>query len=292
MHESSHEKAAVFVPTMLGAHRDAPLTVLDVGAQMVEIGDRLTYRTLFDASAWTYTGLDVEPGTNVDVVPADPYRWDELEADAFDVVVSGQAFEHVPFFWATAFEIGRVLRPGGVAVIIAPARGAQHRFPVDCWRFHDDGFLAIAELLGFEVLDVFTDWKRNVWEESMIVMRKPVWTPAERTRFATRLWHQRAITSSSGADEPATGDELAAPDTPIDTPDAHTDTLADTADTETPTPSPLRALPTGQLTPLLEAIRVQAIDQRNAQRETSKSRLVRMMPMGLRTKLSKAIRGT
>ena len=267
MHTSSHEKVAAFVATYLNEFRDTRLDILDVGSQIVS-AQELTYRSLFDSPNWSYTGLDVEAGLNVDVVPADAYRWNEIEADTFDVVVSGQTFEHIPFFWATAFEIARVLRPGGLAVITAPGRGPYHRYPVDCWRFHDDGFVAVADHVEFEVLDAFTDWKRNMWEESIVVMRKPVWSPADRDRFATRLWHQRSLTATPAPDPIETAPILDGPG-------------------GSPAASPLQAVIGGRYTPVLETLRLDAINAKRARDEASKPLIVRMVPRRIRSGLSR-----
>jgi SAM-dependent methyltransferase len=266
MHTSSYEKVDAFVTMFLADHRKEPLAILDVGSQTVA-RQPLSYASLFDAPAWTYTGLDVEAGLNVDIVPANHYRWDELGADSFDVVVSGQAFEHIPYFWATAFEIGRVLRPGGLAVIIAPGRGPQHRYPVDCWRFHDDGFQALADYLDFEVLDVFTEWGRNMWEESILVMRKPVWSAEDRQRFTTRLGHQRALSTISAI--PADG--TAEPSMPTES--------------EPPPPSPLRDAVGGPYTERLEQLRVQGIELRSRRNEAALRRWVRVIPRRVRRKI-------
>lgn len=221
-----------FVQGYLGPHRDDELAVLDIGSQIVTEG-HITYRTLFDAPSWTYTGLDVEPGLNVDIAVAQPYRWDEVAADAYDVVISGQALEHVQYFWLTAFEIGRALRPGGITMLIAPSSGFEHRHPVDCWRIYRDGMDAIATYLGFEILDSFTDWNRPMWADSMLVMRKPIWTDELRTLFARRReWQQAA----------AWGSEPLA-----------TVTQAPTA------PSVLAACLPGLLSPVLEQIRTEAL---------------------------------
>ena len=120
MHPTSLEKMAAMVRIHLEPYRGVPLQVLDFGSQMVE-GQQDSYRPLFDDPAWTYHGLDIEDGLNVDICVADPYRWSEVPSDHYDLVISGQALEHVEFFWATLFEIGRVLRPGGLATIIAPS---------------------------------------------------------------------------------------------------------------------------------------------------------------------------
>ncbi len=270
MHTSSHEKVAAFVSTYLDQFRSTHLDILDVGSQMVA-GQVLTYRTLFDDPEWNYTGLDVESGLNVDVIPADGYRWNELESDSFDVIVSGQTFEHIPFFWATAFEIGRALRPGGLALITAPGRGPYHRYPVDCWRFHDDGFVAVADHLEFEVVDVFTDWNRNVWEESIVVMRKPVWSPASRDRFATRLWHQRALTATLSPNPIEEAPILDGENGP-------------------PAPSVLQTIDGGRFTAVLESLRLKAIAAKEAREEAAKPRIVRMLPNRLRAVLGRRLR--
>jgi hypothetical protein len=38
-----------------------------------------------------------------------------------DVVISGQAFEHIEFFWLSWRETVRVLRQGGLIFLIAPS---------------------------------------------------------------------------------------------------------------------------------------------------------------------------
>ena len=83
-------------------------------------------------------------------------------------------------------------------MLIAPSSGFEHRFPVDCWRFYRDGMVAIADFLGFEVLDTFTDWGRPLRDDSVLVMRKPLWSPAERRAFMQRRWHQHMAADPAG----------------------------------------------------------------------------------------------
>lgn len=195
MHDSSWEKMAWFVDEYLGRQRDADLEVLDVGSQIVSASHR-TYRTLFDSPRWRYTGLDISEGLNVDVAVAELYRWTEVPADHFDVVVSGQALEHIEWFWLTILEIERVLKPGGITMLIAPSSGPEHRYPQDCWRFYPDGMRAMAEFAGCEVLDAGTDWQRKPWADSYLVMRKPV-APADR---GPRWTVRQEVRSGAGAD--------------------------------------------------------------------------------------------
>lgn len=198
MHESSHEAMRAFVRVHLGAARGRPLDILDFGSQMVD-EQPLSYLQLLDDPEWRYRGLDIEPGLNVDIVVDDPYDWRAVESDSVDLVISGQAFEHVEFFWASMFEIVRVLRPGGLATIIAPSGGFEHRYPVDCWRFYRDGFAALARHVGCDIVDVFTDWGHGDWEDSILVARKPVWDDAGRMTFHRRAALQRLLVSADAA---------------------------------------------------------------------------------------------
>ena len=143
MHRSSYDKMSAFRDAYLGHLSATPLTILDVGSAAVS-ADHSGYRPLFSAAQWRYVGLDVQPGPNVDMVVSDPYRWSELQDASVDVVISGQAFEHIEWPWLTIREIARVLRPNGIAAITAPSAGPVHRFPRDCWRYYPDGLPALA----------------------------------------------------------------------------------------------------------------------------------------------------
>jgi SAM-dependent methyltransferase len=107
------------------------------------------------------------------------------------VVISGQALEHIEFFWLTMLEISRILKPGGLCCLIAPSAGPEHRFPVDCWRFYRDGMAALGKWAGFEILasetgdavaeNTFSD-DSELWRDSMLVARQPAKTLARRWR--------------------------------------------------------------------------------------------------------------
>ena len=143
-----------------------------------------SYKPLFNETEWTYTGMDMVQGSGVDIVVQNCYEWKEIENSVYDVVISGQAFEHMPYFWLVMQEIARVLKPDGICCIIAPSAGPEHRCPVDCYRFYTDGMIALAEYVNMNVLHAFTgEGIRNhnrdifqdnsgIWHDSMLIAQK------------------------------------------------------------------------------------------------------------------------
>jgi SAM-dependent methyltransferase len=166
-------------------------TLLDVGSRSWDGAD--TYRDLLPPG-WSYTGLDLEAGDNVDLVPEHPYLWREIPNASFDACFSGQTFEHAPCFWVTLAEMARVVRPGGIVAVVAPGRGPVHRFPQDCWRFYPDSWSALARYTGLELLETcFEEPDLRVvepsalWCDSSAVFRRPELDDAAERRFLARL---------------------------------------------------------------------------------------------------------
>jgi SAM-dependent methyltransferase len=192
MHPSSFDKMAAFRRDYLDARRGEPLVIIDLGSNDING----SYRPLFAQPTWTYKGVDVVPGENVDVVLKNPYDWREIGTASVDVVISGQTFEHTEFFWETMLEIARVLKPEGLCCIIAPSSGPVHRFPIDCWRFYPDGLRAVARYAGLEALETRTQWtdleqydsESNKWHDSVLIARKSPEPLRKRLRRKLRAW--------------------------------------------------------------------------------------------------------
>jgi SAM-dependent methyltransferase len=187
MHRSSFERMQAFRDAYLAEVEGAPLKVLDVGSASIEGG--VTYRDLF--GAWDYLGLDADRAPNVDLTVKDPYHWSELAEASFDVVVSGQAFEHIEWPWLTIMEIARVLKPAGLAAITAPSGGHVHRYPTDCWRYYPDGLPALARYAGLSVIENDVDFgyafgDSAVWGDAFIVLQKPLQSDEEAREWARR----------------------------------------------------------------------------------------------------------
>lgn len=176
MHESSYQKMEGFRRRYLWGREAEALRIYDLGSQDVNG----SYRPLFSEPAWRYAGLDMADGENVDVVLRTPYAWKEVAGGSADVVISGQAFEHIQYFWITMLEVARVLKPGGICCILAPSSGPEHRYPTDCWRFYPDGMTSLAHFAQMEVIEAATQWEdkgyadgSDWWHDSMLVCRKP-----------------------------------------------------------------------------------------------------------------------
>jgi SAM-dependent methyltransferase len=175
MHQSSIEGMLLFRKRHLDNRKNEPLLIVDLGSLDVNG----SYRPHFDVPPWTYRGIDLSPGKNVDIVLKDPYDWRELKSNSVDVLISGQAFEHIEFFWITMLEIARILKPGGLCCVIVPSGGPEHRYPVDCWRFYPDGASALARFARLEAMEVFTNRKdsrytdlSNIWRDTTLICRK------------------------------------------------------------------------------------------------------------------------
>ncbi len=175
MHLSSLKNMESFRDQFLSGFASKRLRIMDLGS--TEMG--ACYRPIFDKPNWDYIGVDLAPGPNVDVVLRQPFRWREIASESVDILVSGQVLEHVEYFWITMLEVSRVLKPGGLACIIVPSGGPEHRYPVDCWRFYPDGMRALANFARLTALGIHTQWDgigdpgSDCWKDSVLVARKP-----------------------------------------------------------------------------------------------------------------------
>lgn len=194
MHHSSYLKAELFADTYFpkGAGQSGPAKILELGAKSYHAQD--TFRGCFEDERFHYTGLDIEEGANVDIVPRNLFVWNEIEDNTFDACVSGQMFEHNPFFWVTFAEMIRVLKPGGLAFVVAPASGEVHRYPIDAWRFYPDAWPSLASMTGAELRESFVESERTSvrisgghWRDSTGIFAKPEIAGEELADFNARL---------------------------------------------------------------------------------------------------------
>jgi hypothetical protein len=191
MHDSALDKARVFRTAYLAEVEMAPLVVLDVGSAVAEPNQK-SNRDVMSNPNWRLLGIDIEPGPNVDIVVTDPYDWTEVTTASVDVVTCSEVFEHAEFFWITMLEIARVLRANGLAFITSPSSGPLHRFPVDCWRFYDDAFQALAKYAQLNLLESQVQWapayqKGIQWRDCSAVLQRPTRSPAKEAVAFARI---------------------------------------------------------------------------------------------------------
>jgi predicted SAM-dependent methyltransferase len=89
-----------------------------------------------------YTGIDMRPGPNVDLVMNSHDL--QFKDESFDCVVCAETLEHDDAPWETSKEIYRVLKDKGVLIVTVPGIGfKRHDFPSDYWRFTAAGVKAL-----------------------------------------------------------------------------------------------------------------------------------------------------
>jgi SAM-dependent methyltransferase len=183
-----------FVDKYLTGKED--LKILELGSQDVNG----SYKPLFNKKGWKYIGADRVEGPNVDVVLKHSYYWGEIKSNSIDVVVSGQVFEHVEFFWHTMLEVSRILKKGGLCCIIAPSNGPEHKYPVDCFRYLPDGFAALARYSSLKTISAYADFNcneytdgSNTWKDCVLICEKNKKNIIQRTCIKLKMFLSRAI---------------------------------------------------------------------------------------------------
>jgi SAM-dependent methyltransferase len=115
---------------------DAPARILDIGC-----GD-MPYYPVFAGVAGEYVGTDIEPGPNVRYVC--PVEQLDIPDASFDVVLCTQVLEHSRDPAQALREITRVLRPGGHTFVTTHGIWPFHPYPVDLWRWTQQGLESLV----------------------------------------------------------------------------------------------------------------------------------------------------
>lgn len=146
MHPNSYRVMDLFITQYLP---NDPMLVADLGSFDVNG----TYRPLIEQnSVRTYVGIDIVAGKNVDILMPSEYEI-PVESDHFDHLISGSCFEHVRNPFKLMKEASRIVKPGGFLLLTAPFVICEHRYPVDCWRILSDGWQALFDESGIEMLE-------------------------------------------------------------------------------------------------------------------------------------------
>jgi len=189
-----------FVEKYLANFKDQNLNIFDIGSQNVTEFPEGSYKPLFENSKWEYKGVDIVAGNNVDVVVSDIYNWKEIKSASANVVISGQAFEHIEYTWATMLEITRILKNNGLLCLVVPSSGPEHKYPIDCWRFFPDGLKSLAKYANLEVIESYNCWNNppidgeiNEWKDSVLICKKQNFSFWQNLKFTLKRFLQKII---------------------------------------------------------------------------------------------------
>jgi SAM-dependent methyltransferase len=162
--ERTREQVQKFIDKYL--HSKTEISVVEIGSRYV--GKKTS--DLFIKLGFSYIGVDIVPGNNVDIVISDSSRL-PFESNKFDLCVSTNTFEHDSHFWLTFDEMARIVKPKGLIYINAPSTGPVHRHPMDCWRFLPDcwGALKSSCKTPVKILESFIDEGAKVWKFNICV---------------------------------------------------------------------------------------------------------------------------
>ncbi len=149
MHQSSLNEMKKFFEKYIYSNYKSTDTILDIGS--VDING--SYRNLLPPD-WSYKGLDLQTGKNVDIVATSLYEY-PIEDNTYRIVISGQCIEHVQDLHKWIKEVTRVTQKAGILCLIAPTSWVEHRHPVDCWRILPDGIQFLFDLAGIKPIEVY-----------------------------------------------------------------------------------------------------------------------------------------
>ncbi|MCW5912002.1 MAG: methyltransferase domain-containing protein [Cyclobacteriaceae bacterium] len=126
------------------------------GIKVLEIGPAgipSAYQKLVSNSTIEWHTLDLEETfTGLTYIAKEEYHY-PIEDQSYDLIITGQVIEHVKKIWLWIPELKRILKKGGILIIINPISWPYHEFPVDCWRIYPEGMKALCDDNQLEILE-------------------------------------------------------------------------------------------------------------------------------------------
>jgi hypothetical protein len=126
-----------------------PYTVLDVGSRWVGGAGGRTYREFFQPPKFTYVGMDIEAGKNVDIIGYENIK------EVYDVLISGQVMEHLKRPWEWLVSLKQYFSI--YICVIAPNTHKEHRHPLDTYRYFPDGMRDLFEYAEIKELEIYLE---------------------------------------------------------------------------------------------------------------------------------------
>lgn len=94
--------------------------------------------------------VDLFPEPRLTYVATDEYAF-PIPDESYDLVLSGQVFEHVRKIWVWMKELSRVCKAGGTVITINPVSWPYQEAPIDCWRAYPEGMCALYDDASLDV---------------------------------------------------------------------------------------------------------------------------------------------
>ncbi|MBV8915440.1 MAG: methyltransferase domain-containing protein [Acetobacteraceae bacterium] len=124
--------------------------------RMLEVGSRARsgiMRRDWAPPGWAYSGFDILPGPNVDVIGDAHVISRHYEPGRFDAVMAFSVLEHLLMPWKFVVELNRVLKLGGIGMFSTHQCWPIHDQPWDFWRFSDTAWIGLLNpATGFEII--------------------------------------------------------------------------------------------------------------------------------------------
>jgi len=127
------------------------MRILEVGSR--EVTSTSDARKIFSKAS--YTGFDLYPGPNVDVV-GDAHRLSSYfnAGEKFDLIYSSACFEHFAMPWQVAKEISKLLKVNGLVFVETHFSFSTHERPWHFFHFTDMGLKVLfSKAMGFECIE-------------------------------------------------------------------------------------------------------------------------------------------
>lgn len=172
MHQSSLDNMKKAID-LIKLDSNKKIKVLDIGGRGLH-GDR-SYFSIVGKFSQEYHIADIQDGENVTHIMPSDYKIPAID-NYYDLIVSGQTLEHVKNPFRLVDEMVRVLKKDSYIILIAPSTGPRHD-SIDCWRFMDDSFKALAEESNLTIIADWidfesTDKKSIPWRDHVFVGKK------------------------------------------------------------------------------------------------------------------------
>ena len=125
-----------------------------LGNDVLEIGSRMHVPNAWwvnnrDLSRGKWTGMDMQPGENVDVV-ADMHSLPAEWSGRFSGVLCSEVLEHVSRPWVALPKVREVVRPGGWIIVTTLFSFPIHAYPSDFYRYTREGLHLLLADAGFD----------------------------------------------------------------------------------------------------------------------------------------------